>query len=83
MLLGLDERLGQGKDPLAFAVRHESVNLWQWVNLYFKFARSDGTFTLPDDPLLRAPKAEVLERYLPGRRFRQRWHRVPRSGGRL
>jgi polar amino acid transport system substrate-binding protein len=40
----LDERLGMGKDPLAFAVRHESVNLWQWINLYFKFARSDGTY---------------------------------------
>ena len=40
----LDERLGVGKDPLAFAVRQESVNLWQWINLYFKFARSDGTY---------------------------------------
>jgi polar amino acid transport system substrate-binding protein len=40
----LDQRLGQGKDPLAFAVRHDSVNLWQWVNLYFKFARSDGSY---------------------------------------
>ncbi len=40
----LDERLGQGKDPLAFAVRHESVNLWQWINLFFKFARSDGSY---------------------------------------
>ena len=40
----LDKRLGQGKDPLAFAVRHESVNLWQWINLYFKFARSDGSY---------------------------------------
>jgi len=40
----LDKRLGQGKDPLAFAVRHESVNLWQWVNLYFQFARSDGSY---------------------------------------
>ncbi len=40
----LDKRLGKGKDPLAFAVRHESVNLWQWINLYFKTARSDGTY---------------------------------------
>jgi polar amino acid transport system substrate-binding protein len=40
----LDKRLGQGKDPLAFAVRHESVNLWQWINLYFKTIRSDGTY---------------------------------------
>lgn len=40
----LDQRLGQGKDPLAFAVRPESVNLWQWINLYFKFARSDGSY---------------------------------------
>ena len=40
----LDERLGQGKDPLAFAVRHDSVNLWQWINLYLKFARSDGSY---------------------------------------
>ncbi|MBC2742712.1 MAG: amino acid ABC transporter substrate-binding protein [Desulfosarcina sp.] len=40
----LDERLGIGKDPLAFAIRQESVNLWQWINLYFKFARSDGTY---------------------------------------
>jgi polar amino acid transport system substrate-binding protein len=40
----LDQRLGKGKDPLAFGVRHESINLWQWVNLYFKFARSDGSY---------------------------------------
>ena len=40
----LDERLGRGKDPLSFAVRHESVNLWQWINLFFKFARSDGSY---------------------------------------
>lgn len=40
----LDKRLGHGKDPLAFAVRQESVNLWQWVNLYFKTIRSDGTY---------------------------------------
>ena len=40
----LDERLGQGKDPLAFAVRHESVNLWQWVNLFFQTIRSDGFY---------------------------------------
>jgi polar amino acid transport system substrate-binding protein len=40
----LDQRLGKGQDPLAFAVLHESVNLWQWINLYFQFARSDGTY---------------------------------------
>ncbi|MCG8639847.1 MAG: ABC transporter substrate-binding protein [Desulfobacterales bacterium] len=40
----LDKRLGQGKDPLAFGVRHESVNLWQWINLYFSKVRSDGTY---------------------------------------
>jgi polar amino acid transport system substrate-binding protein len=40
----LDKRLGTGKDPLAFAVRHDSVNLWQWVNLYFDTARRDGTY---------------------------------------
>jgi hypothetical protein len=40
----LDKRLGQGKDPLAFAVNHESVNLWQWINLYFKTIRADGTY---------------------------------------
>ena len=40
----LDKRLGQGKDPLAFAVRHDSVNLWQWINLYFDTIRSNGTY---------------------------------------
>jgi polar amino acid transport system substrate-binding protein len=40
----LDKRLGTGKDPLAFAVRHESVNLWQWINLFFKTIRADGTY---------------------------------------
>ncbi len=40
----LDKRLGKGKDPLAFAVRHESVNLWQWINLYFKTIHADGTY---------------------------------------
>jgi polar amino acid transport system substrate-binding protein len=40
----LDQRLGQGKDPLAFAVRHESVNLWQWINLYFQTIRANGTY---------------------------------------
>ena len=40
----LDKRLGQGKDPLAFAVRQDSVNLWQWVNLFFKTIREDGTY---------------------------------------
>ncbi len=39
----LDKRLGQGKDPLSFAVRQESVNLWQWINLYFKTIRKNGT----------------------------------------
>ncbi len=40
----LDKRLGIGKDPLAFAVRQESVNLWQWINLYFKTIRANGTY---------------------------------------
>ena len=40
----LDKRLGQGKDPLAFAVRHDSVNLWQWINLYFSTVRSNGEY---------------------------------------
>ncbi|WP_022665905.1 ABC transporter substrate-binding protein [Desulfospira joergensenii] len=40
----LDKRLGQGKDPLAFAVRQESVNLWQWINLYFKTVRANGEY---------------------------------------
>lgn len=40
----LDKRLGQGKDPLAFAVKHESVNLWQWMNLFFQTIRSDGFY---------------------------------------
>jgi polar amino acid transport system substrate-binding protein len=40
----LDKRLGTGKDPLAFAVRPESVNLWQWINLFFKTIRADGTY---------------------------------------
>jgi len=40
----LDQRLGQGKDPLAFAVRPESVNLWQWINLFFKTIRADGAY---------------------------------------
>ncbi len=40
----LDKRLGTGKDPLAFAVRHESVNLWQWINLFFNTIRADGTY---------------------------------------
>jgi len=39
----LDKRLGS-KAPLCFAVRQESVNLWQWANLYFKTARLDGTY---------------------------------------
>ena len=39
-----EERLGRGKDPLAFAVRHESVNLWQWINLYMKTIQTDGTY---------------------------------------
>jgi polar amino acid transport system substrate-binding protein len=40
----LDQRLGTGKDPLAFAVRQESVNLWQWVNLFFATIHADGTY---------------------------------------
>ena len=40
----LDKRLGKGKDPLAFAVRQDSVNLWQWINLYFQTIRADGTY---------------------------------------
>ena len=40
----LDKRLGQGKDPLAFAIRHESVNLWQWINLYFSTIRGNGEY---------------------------------------
>ncbi len=40
----LDKRLGHGKDPLAFAMKPESVNLWQWANLYFKTIRANGTY---------------------------------------
>ena len=40
----LDERLGRGKDPLAIAVRHDSVNLWQLVYLYLQTIRSDGFY---------------------------------------
>ncbi len=40
----LDKRLGQGQDALAFAVRQESVNLWQWINLYFKTIRANGEY---------------------------------------
>ena len=40
----LDKLLGQGKYPLAFAVRHDSVNLLQWVNLYFGTVRSNGDY---------------------------------------
>lgn len=40
----LDKRLGHGKDPLAFAVRPDAVNLWQWVNLYFKTIRANGEY---------------------------------------
>ncbi len=40
----LDKRLGQGKDPLSFGVRQESVNLWQWINLYFSTSRSNGDY---------------------------------------
>jgi polar amino acid transport system substrate-binding protein len=40
----LDKRLGNGKDSLAFAVRHESINLWQWINLYFETIRENGTY---------------------------------------
>ncbi len=40
----LDKRLGEGKDPLAFAVRPDAVNLWQWVNLFFENIRADGFY---------------------------------------
>lgn len=40
----LDQRLGKGKDPLAFAVRQDSINLWQWVNLFFQTIRADGYY---------------------------------------
>lgn len=39
-----DKRLGIGKDPLSFAVTQESVNLLQWINLYFKTVRSNGQY---------------------------------------
>jgi polar amino acid transport system substrate-binding protein len=39
----LDKRLG-GKAPLSFAVNHESVNLWQWINLYFETIRANGDY---------------------------------------
>ncbi|MCK5836032.1 MAG: amino acid ABC transporter substrate-binding protein [Desulfobacula sp.] len=39
----LDKRLG-GKAPLSFAVNQESVNLWQWMNLYFNTIRSNGDY---------------------------------------
>lgn len=40
----LDQKLGKGKDPLSFAVRQDSVNLWQWVNLFFKTVKADGYY---------------------------------------
>ncbi len=40
----LDKRLGNGKDPLSFAVTHDSVNLLQWINLYFRTVRSNGKY---------------------------------------
>lgn len=40
----LDKRLGGGKDALSFGVRHDSVNLWQWINLYFQTVRSNGEY---------------------------------------
>lgn len=40
----LDKRLGMGKDPLAFAVNHDAVNLWQWINLYFDTIRANGKY---------------------------------------
>ncbi len=40
----LDKRLGTGKDALSFGVRQESVDLWQWVNLYFQTIRSNGVY---------------------------------------
>lgn len=39
----LDKRLG-GKDPLCFAVHPDSVNLWQWINLYFSTIRANGDY---------------------------------------
>ncbi len=39
----LDKRLG-GKAPLSFAVNHESVNLWQWINLYLETIRANGDY---------------------------------------
>ncbi len=40
----LDKRLGEGKDPLAFAMRPDAVNLWQWTNLFFENIRADGFY---------------------------------------
>ncbi len=40
----LDKRLGEGKDPLAFAVQPGAVNLWQWTNLFFENIRADGFY---------------------------------------
>jgi polar amino acid transport system substrate-binding protein len=39
-----DKRLGEGKDPLSFAVRYEATDLWQWVNLYFETIKADGAY---------------------------------------
>ncbi len=39
-----DKRLGEGKDPLSFAVRYEATDLWQWVNLYFETIKADGSY---------------------------------------
>lgn len=39
----LDKRMG-GKAPLSFAVNHDSVNLWQWINLYFETIRANGNY---------------------------------------
>jgi len=40
----LNKRLGLGKDPLSFAVRQDSGNLLQWINLYFRTVRSNGDY---------------------------------------
>lgn len=40
----LDKKLGRGKDPLSFALRQGSVDLRQWVNLFFKTVKADGYY---------------------------------------
>lgn len=39
-----DKRLGNGKEPLSFGVRQDSVNLLQWINLFLTTIQADGTF---------------------------------------